>query len=286
MYEYVVEFFGLSVGVRYDQTEISAILDFLFADVRGQSAGPFVAILEISKPRGENQYVISGVDREPLFFGNPGIQFASILFDQVIYHLLFARKNGVALHSGAVSRQGKTLLLPGQSGAGKSSVTAWLTANGFSYLTDELVFLPDDGSGRVIPFPRPFCIKTGSIAVVTRMIPKEFHRDILLNALGAVIPHRLLNPHFILTCNSPLLFLFPEYQSGVPLYAKKISGARASSMLMACNVNARNLVDHGFRQLAGMARSIPAWRITYSSFSEFNSVLLNLLADVLPDMNK
>jgi hypothetical protein len=117
------------------------------------------------------------------------------------------------------------------------------------------------------------------------MLPETFHRDILVDTLGAVIPHRLLNPHFIPTCNSPLLFLFPEYQSGVPLYAEKISGARASSMLMACNVNARNLVDHGFRQLAGMARSIPAWRITYSSFSEFNSVLMSLLPNVPPDMN-
>ena len=280
MHEYVIEFFGLSVVVRYNQIDISALLDFLFADLRGQATASVVTILDISKTHGKNQYTLSDAGGDPLFFGDQGVQFASILFDHVIHHLLFSRKNGVALHAGAVSWQGRTLLLPGRSGAGKSSLTAWLTANGCSYLTDELVFLPDDGSGRVIPFPRPLCIKPGSLAIVKNMLPANLHGDILEDAQGAIIPHRLLNPHFILTYASPLLFFFPEYQSGQHVYAEKISKAQTASMLMTCNVNARNLIDHGFRQLTDLARSVPAWRINYSSFSEFNSVLDTLLPKV------
>lgn len=286
MHEYVIEFFGMSVAVRYDQAEIFDFLDFLFADLRGQSAGPVVTALEIFKPHREKQYTIVGAGGELLFYGKQGTQFASILFDQVIYHLLSTRKNGVALHAGAVSRQGMTILLPGKSGAGKSSVTAWLTANGFSYLTDELVFLPDDGSGRVIPFPRPLCIKTGSAAVIKKMLPVKRYGDIWEDTLGAVISHRLLNPDFILSYASPVLFLFPEYQNGSPLHAERISGARASALLMACDVNARNLIDHGFRQLAGLARSVPSSRITYSSFAEFSAVLFDLLPELAPGENK
>jgi hypothetical protein len=279
MHEYVIEFFGMSVAVRYDQAEILDLLDFLFADLRGQSTGSVVTVLEIFKPQPERLYTITGAGSEPLFYGKQGTQFAAILFDQVIHSLLCTLKNGVALHTGAVSRQGMTILLPGKSGAGKSSVTAWLTANGFSYLTDELVFLPDDGSGRVIPFPRPLCIKTGSAAVIKKMLPEKRQGDIWEDAQGAVIPHRLLNHDFILSTASPALFLFPEYRNSSPLHTERISGARASALLMACDVNARNLIDHGFRQLAGLARSVPSLRITYSSFAEFSAVLLDLLPE-------
>ena len=277
MHAYVIEFSGMFVVVRYEQTEHCDFLDFLFADLRGQSAGSVAAALEISKPDLEKNCTLTGTDGEPLFYGKLGVQLAAILFDQVIYHLLGTRKNGVALHAGAVSRQGMTILLPGRSGAGKSSVTAWLIANGFSYLTDELVFLPDDGSGKVIPFPRPLCIKTGSAAVVKTMLPANRQGDIWEDALGAVIPHRLLNPHFILTAAPPVFFLFPEYRNGSQLHAERISGARVSALLMTCDVNARNLIDHGFRQLAGLARSVPAWRIIYSNFVGFNEVVFDLL---------
>ena len=47
---------------------------------------------------------------------------------------------------------------------------------------------------------------------------------------------------------------------------------------MTCDVNARNLLDHGFSQLVQLARSIPAYKITYSDFTEFNERLPDLLA--------
>lgn len=277
MHEYVIEFAGMSVAIRYELAEDLAVLDFLFADLQGQSAGSVGAVLEISQPDREKNCTIFGADGEPLFYGKQGVTFAAILFDQVIYHLLYTRKNGVALHAGAVSHLGMTILLPGKSGAGKSSVTAWMIAHGFAYLTDELVFLPGDGSGRVIPFPRPLCIKTGSVAVIKKMLPENLHGAIWEDASGAMIPHRLLHPDFTLTTSPPVLFLFPEYQKGSQLHVEKVSGARTSALLMTCDVNGRNLIDHGFRQLAGLARSVPAWRITYSSFADFNAVVLDLL---------
>ena len=66
--------------------------------------------------------------------------------------------------------KGKTNLIIGQSGSGKSSVTAWLAAHGFSYLTDELIMMPDACLGKAIPFTRPVCIKKGSAAEINKLI--------------------------------------------------------------------------------------------------------------------
>src|SRR5215204_5161158 len=43
----------------------------------------------------------------------------------------------VALHAGAVSRCGKVILIVGSTGTGKTSLVAWLTDHGFSYISDE-----------------------------------------------------------------------------------------------------------------------------------------------------
>ncbi len=285
---YPIDFAGLSVPIRYENREALAFLEFLFGDLHGSTRAPSLdtslyavetaATLIISFTEGE-EYTLAD-SSGTLFTGSLNVQFAAVLFDQVIFHLLNYLKDGVALHSGAVVYQDKTILLPGQSGSGKSTVSAWLTSEQCSfrcsYLTDELVVLPENGS--VIPFPRPLCIKAGASAAIRAIIPKNGEEQILADKQGVMVPHRLLNPDFPFLVPSVSLILFPTYQAGSPLQIEKISPARTSALLMTCDVNARNLADHGFRQLVQLARSIPAYRIVYSSFAEFNKQLPDLFA--------
>ncbi len=250
-------------------------LAFLFADLHSPAAPETTPLLELTAQ--DTHYLLTDQSRT-LYSGRLDVQFAAVLFDQVIYHLLHTQHNGVALHAGAVSWQGQTILLPGRSGSGKSSVTAWLTSQGCSYLSDELVFLPNDGAGVVIPFPRPFCLKPGSAAVVKALLPAAQQVGLLADEHGAVIPHRLFNPTCTLASTPPGVLLFPVYQSGAVLHVEQLSQARASALLMSCDVNARNLPDHGFHQITQLARSIPAWQITYSSFAGLPEVWSDLAA--------
>lgn len=271
--EYLIEFCGKTVVVRHPPGDAASFLALLFADLQAQVAADVAAVLEIASFDHAGRYIITGAAGEPLFCGPLGVHCAAVLFDQVIYHLLCQQQDGVALHAGAVVRRGRTILLPGQSGFGKSSVVAWLVKQGFSYLTDELVFLPDDGSSRLIPFPRPLCLKAGSAALVSAMLPDGDAAHLLYENQGAVVPHRLLNPLFSPATAFPSLILFPQHQDGASLRLEPVSGARAAAMLMACDVNARNLADHGFGQLTRLARSAPAWGVTYGSFADLAAML-------------
>lgn len=60
----------------------------------------------------------------------------------------------LAVHAAVVSRNGRTLLIPGQSGAGKTTLTAALLQTGFSYATDE-AFAIEWESDVAMPYPRP-----------------------------------------------------------------------------------------------------------------------------------
>ena len=75
------------------------------------------------------------------------------------------------LHAGAVSRQGQCLLLAGCGGSGKSTLTAALLAQGFSYLSDDLVAL-DEESLTALPLPVPLTIKQPSWALLAPFYPQ------------------------------------------------------------------------------------------------------------------
>ncbi len=284
MAEYTIAFAGKKVAIRYDNDEVHHFLSFLFADVHcpdNEKEENYEETLIIAPlDNGENEEYTLADNKEVHCTGRLGVHFAAILFDQVIFNLLNNSSNGVAIHSGAVAYQNKVILLPGQSGSGKSNISAWLTANNFSYLTDELVFLPDDESNQAVPFTRPFCIKSGALSAIKKIIPKDNLHPLLEDEQGAVVAHRSLNPVFSIISSSPALILFPSYLADAPLSIEKISGAQASFLLMACDVNARNLTDHGFKQIVQISRLIPAYRVTYSSFKGFKDALADLFAEL------
>jgi hypothetical protein len=288
---YSVDFAGFSVEIHYNDDTSLAFLDVLFGDLHSPSrealpqreATLTIALSQKGDEEGE-QYLL--IDRQERIFTGPlNVQFAAILFDKVIFHLINHRNDGVALHSAAVACQGGTILLPGQSGSGKSTVTAWLISGHCqcrcSYLTDELVLLAPNSTNTITPFPRPCCIKPGSLAAVQNITPAT--QQIFSDSHGAMVPHRLLNPDFSPFAPPLSLLLFPSYQANASLHVEKISPARTSALLMTCDVNARNLPDHGFSQLVQLARSTPAYKVTYSSFTDFNDVLPDLLSQVDQD---
>lgn len=63
----------------------------------------------------------------------------------------------VFLHAGVVAHHGRALLLPGESFAGKSTLTAALARAGAEYYSDDFAVLSPDGI--VHPFPEPVSLR-------------------------------------------------------------------------------------------------------------------------------
>ncbi len=64
-----------------------------------------------------------------------------------------AERSAIQVHGAALTQAGHTVLIPGASGIGKSTLTLALAANGFELLGDDVIFI-DPESGSVHPFHR------------------------------------------------------------------------------------------------------------------------------------
>ena len=107
--------------------------------------------------------------RYRLLYGD-GLLISSDKKDDVL-NLLFWHVNAetfwqtgdfLLLHAGSVvSPAGQGILLPGEAGSGKTTLTAGLVRAGFGYLSDEAGVI-DPVTGRLHPYPKTLNLKRGS----------------------------------------------------------------------------------------------------------------------------
>lgn len=77
-----------------------------------------------------------------------------------------------AVHAGAVIFEGRALLIPGLSHAGKSSLVAELLRRGAIHLSDEYALI--DHQGRVHSYPRPLLLRNGR-PTQSLVLPEELN---------------------------------------------------------------------------------------------------------------
>ncbi len=279
MSDYTVSFAGLHIAILYDTEEVFHFLSTLFGDITGEPVEENEIIVRIAESKIAGQYTLTSPGADA-FTSSLGVHFAAVLFDVVIYNLLKRNASGIAFHAGAVAWKNNVIFLPGQSGFGKSCMTACLVSFGCSYLTDELYFMPAEKDSPNFSFTRPLCIKSDAVAAVNKLISQQVLENAIADKHGYVIPHRLLNPDFRRIEKSPSLILIPKYQADAPLCVEKLTPAQVTTQLMACDVNGRNLEGHGFGQVAQIARSTPAYRIRYNSFDGVEDAMQDLFTDL------
>jgi hypothetical protein len=212
----------------------------------------------------------TGLSREDLF---------DLLQDEVVRALVVDMTSAVVLHAGAVSLDGRAILLAGPTGSGKTSLAAWFVANGLRYLSDEVVALVAGGTD-VVGFPRAMVVKGEAAGKVEALTAFGAANTIRTAASTMIRP----TPERIAGCSpqSCGLIIFPKFEAGAPLRIAAVSAAQAGLRLMGCNLNARNLRGEGFGEIGALARAVPAFVLHYGDFDQLGGVvdvLVRLLLD-------
>jgi hypothetical protein len=176
---------------------------------------------------------------------------------------------GLLLHAAAVRRRGRVLLLPGKTGSGKSTLTAYLTSRGFDYLTDELAHVPP-ASARVTGLGAPLKIKSSGIDALKPQVALRTHTSATM-----------IGPFDILVApesserastGSPLAaIVFPRYTPRSRFNLRPLSASQTGLLLMTSVSNADALPDHGFREAARIAALAPGYAMRFANLGQIEA---------------
>jgi hypothetical protein len=174
-------------------------------------------------------------------------------------------KESLQLHAAAVlSPDGRGVVITGESGAGKTSMTLGLMAQGWKWLTDELALVGTGDFGRIRGVPRNFNIKEVSFPFFpeTAGTPHsvEIHSPWRNSLVRFVDPSRIPSGGF--ATEAPLGGLvFPQFSLGLAEPELRSCGGAALSAKLLGSIT--RWQDWGMEWILKTTATIPAWELRY-----------------------
>src|SRR5512140_193527 len=157
----IVTFANSSVAIDFEGARAARIVAFLLRDAPASESPALHVTLRIA-PCVDGDGIALYTDETLTLESKSDGTFAEFLLGQVGYHLADKSEGGLVFHSAALGWRGRAVLVPGGIGRGKTTLTAWLVHKGLDYLTDELVFVPND-SNAISALTRPLSLKERTI---------------------------------------------------------------------------------------------------------------------------
>ena len=184
--------------------------------------------------------------------------------------LSFARR-GVPLNAAAVGWEGRTILVVGPDGGGKSSLAAWLVEKGFAYIADSEVSLLDE-SGTLAGFPGPLSFPhhpighVGALPTFRNVASVVGGKDrLLIRPEPAWQGSDLEQP-----CG---LIVLVDFKQGADLRIDAVPEKEAPYRVLEATCKVILPSDPDCAPVAKLATAVPILRLTYGNFDQIDGVL-------------
>ncbi|MEO9150202.1 MAG: HprK-related kinase A [Burkholderiaceae bacterium] len=184
------------------------------------------------------------------------------------------------LHAAVLEKNGRAVILPGDPGAGKSTLTAALSLSGFRLLSDEMGMIDRD-DGLLVPLARPVNLKNASIDIVRAFAPQAVFGDTVRDTHKGTVAH--LKPstesvHRATEKARPAFLVFPRWKAGASTQLKPRARADAFMEVTNHSFNYQLLGGLGFNLTAALVGACDCYDFVYSDLPEAVSAFDELLA--------
>jgi len=214
---------------------------------------------------------------------NGHLFFTGLTGNEVLPHIFMltfalaarALDDKLLFHAAVLGRAGKAVILPGETGTGKTTLTAVLIRQGWKFFSDELAVI-DPERLVITPFPLPMTIKSGSVPLIEPFYPdlgriKEYQRP------DGKIVRYLAPPVESLADGSEeaeiAAIIFPVLQnSGSPRLAK-IEKITALRRLARTGSTQRELQSTDVRALITIMEDTPCYDMLYTDVQQVAPLL-------------
>ncbi len=171
------------------------------------------------------------------------------------------------LHSAVVEKGGVAVVLPGNPGAGKSTLCAALVASGWRLLSDEMALIPA-ADNHIVPVPRPVALKNDSIDIIRNFAPDAVIGDSFYDTAKGTIAHMRPPTSSVAGADRtarPGLVIFPRFDAHSESVMQPVSRARAFLRVVEYAFNYDYLGTDGVRRMQRLIETSECYDFSYPS---------------------
>ena len=184
------------------------------------------------------------------------------------------------LHAAALEKNGRAVILPGDPGAGKSTLTAALSLSGFRLLSDEMTMIDRD-DGLLVPLARPVNLKNASIPLIRAFSPEAVLGETAQDTHKGSVAHLKAPAQSVRRAGEKAkaaMLVFPRWQRDAT--TRLLPRSRADSFMHAANhaFNYELLGSIGYELNAALIDGSECFDFEYSSLSEAVRLFSDMLA--------
>lgn len=192
------------------------------------------------------------------------------------------RRGHLLLHAGgSTDARGRTIIVHGESGVGKTTLTTALVQSGLAYVTDETICLDPDTLA-IEPFTKPLTVKPGSQELLAHLTPPD---DEVSEGSGnwQVPPERLGGPPLPTVELRPAVIVFPNVDPDrTDVEFTPVSPARTAFVLGEQSSAMWAIEPRPLAAIARLVASVPAFQVSYGNAFDAAPAIINELMDAQP----
>ena len=184
--------------------------------------------------------------------------------------MAFSDITPLVVHSAALERDGRALVMPAPSGSGKSTLCAALAWRGWRLLSDEVAVF-DFETGHLVGNPCQVSLKNRAVDVIRSFDPRtRFSRTFLGTSKGDIAYMQPPQPSVARAHDraGPGMLIAPVFRRDATLEVREMERAVAFRWLADNAVNDASMLDHSFQTLANFVENSRAYTLTYSNLDE------------------
>jgi HprK-related kinase A len=174
------------------------------------------------------------------------------------------------LHAAVLERHGCAVILPGEPGAGKSTLTAALMLSGWRLLSDELTMIDRD-DGLAVPLARPVSLKNRSIDVIRSFDSDAVFGDTAHDTHKGTVSHLRASADSVARMGEkarPAHIVFPQWEQGATALLRARPKADAFMHAATHSFNYSLLGRLGFELNAALVDGCDCWDFRYSRLED------------------
>lgn len=184
------------------------------------------------------------------------------------------------LHAAVLERDGCALIMPGDPGTGKSTLTAALMLNGWRLLSDEIALI-DRRDGLLYGLARPVSLKNASIDIIRAHSSQAVFGDVARDTHKGTVAHLRPTSHSleqVAIPARPRWVIFPRWQEDAAASLRTHSKAAAFLHLASHAFNYSLLGSLGFQRVAALMDASDCWDFEYAQLADALRVFRELPA--------